>query len=143
MGHVRLTGAYSSHQWPKKENMATVIINGNRISVSGRGVTVVNGKVIVDGKDVTPDAKEIRIEVHGDVEHIEVDACNKIQVTGSVRELTTSSGDVTCGDVHGDVRTTSGDVRCKEVRGSVETVSGDVDAATIHGNVRTVSGEVR
>lgn len=104
---------------------------------------VVGGKVIVDGKDVTPDTRDIRIEVHGDVERVDIDACNTIHVNGAVGELTTTSGDVTCGEVQGNVHTTSGDVRCKDVGGSVQTVSGDVDATTIHGKVRTVSGDVR
>ncbi|WP_404667178.1 hypothetical protein [Roseateles asaccharophilus] len=122
--------------------MATIIINGKTISASGSSVTVVNGRVIVDGKDVTPDTKEIRIEVQGDIESLQADVCNSVSVTGAVKELTTTSGNVNCGDVEGDIRTTSGGVRCKDVRGSVETVSGDVEVGTIHGKVRTVSGSV-
>ena len=123
--------------------LAIVVINGSQINVSGRSISVVNGKVIVDGKDVTPDDKVIRIEVQGNVETLDVDVCAAIHVTGAVRELVTASGDVRCADVLGGVRTTSGDVQCKEVRGAVETVSGDVTASVIHGKVRTVSGDVR
>lgn len=123
--------------------MRSIIINGTSITVSGGGsLQIINGRVIVGGKDLTPDAKDIRIEIHGDVAHLEVDSCNQVVVNGTVGELSTSSGDVKCGDVSGDVRTTSGDVRCKCVNGSVQTVSGDVEASQIAGSVRTVSGDI-
>jgi hypothetical protein len=36
------------------------------------------------------------------------------------------TGDVTCGDVTGNVTATSGDVKCGSVGGSIRTTSGDV-----------------
>lgn len=123
--------------------MAKITINGNTITLSGSGIRIVNGRVIVDGLDATPDAKEIRIEIHGNVETIEADSCDSINVSGSVHDVLTQTGDVTCGDVLGGVRSTSGDIRCADVRGSVESVSGDVHANTIQGRVRTVTGRVR
>lgn len=105
--------------------MNTVIINGTTIT-AGRNITISGNRVIVDGKDVTPDAKDIRIEVNGNVESISVDACNIINVTGSVGDLSTQSGDVKCGDVAGSVQSMSGDVRCGAVRGNVKTMSGDI-----------------
>lgn len=91
---------------------------------------------------MTPDAKDIRIEIHGDVARLDVDACTQVVVNGTVGELSTASGDVKCGDVAGSVKTSSGDVRCKDVTGSVQTVSGDVEASHISGSVRTVSGDI-
>jgi len=103
----------------------TVIING--VTYTGHGsITVVNGRVTIDGKDVTPDAKEVHIEVNGNVESLSVDACRAINVAGNVGDLSTQSGDVKCGDVAGSVQTMSGDVRCGAVRGSVKTMSGDI-----------------
>lgn len=122
--------------------MVTVVING--ITISSRGtVEVKNGKIYIDQRDVTPDGKDIRIEVQGNVENLTVDACNRVSVKGNVGELSTVSGDVECGNVSGSVRTTSGDVSCKSVGGSVETVSGDVEATDVKGGIRTVSGDVR
>jgi hypothetical protein len=104
----------------------TVTINGITIT-SVRSINISGNRVIVDGNDVTPDAKEIRIEVNGNIESLSVDACNTIMVTGSVGDLATQSGDVKCGDVSGSVKTMSGDVRCGVVKGSVKTMSGDIN----------------
>ncbi len=105
-------------------------INGTTIISSGRGnVVISNGRVVVDGKDVTPDAKQINIEVHGDLQAINADACDQIHVTGSVGEVRTTSGDIQCGDVSGSVQCMSGDVSCGRVAGSVSTMSGDIRRA--------------
>jgi hypothetical protein len=102
-------------------------INGTTIMSSGRGnVVVSNDRIVVDGKDVTPDAKQITIEVQGDLQSIEADACDRIHVTGSVGHVKTTSGDVRCGDVTGSVQCMSGDVSCGRVGGSVSTMSGDI-----------------
>jgi hypothetical protein len=107
--------------------MNTITINGLTIT-GGRCISVVNGKIIVDGKDVTPDAKDIRIEVTGNVEKLQADACNSITVTGNAENVTTQSGDVHVGGtVGGSVQTMSGDVDCgRSILGSVSTMSGNV-----------------
>lgn len=105
--------------------MATVIINGK--SYSGNNITVINNKVIVDGKDATPEGKEINIVVEGNISDLNVDACNRVTVTGSVKKITTMSGDVEItGDVDGDINTMSGNVDCNMVGGSVSSMSGNV-----------------
>jgi hypothetical protein len=107
--------------------MNTVIVNGVTIT-GGRNITIRNGKVIVDGKDVTPDAKEINVSVNGNVERLEVDACQKITVTGDAGSVKTQSGDVdVTGNIAGAVQTMSGDVDCGgSISGSVSTMSGDI-----------------
>ncbi len=105
--------------------MCTITINGN--IYSGNSIVVTNGKVIINGKDVTPDSKEINISVVGDIEQLKVDACNKVSVEGSVKSISTLSGDVeVSGDVDGSISTMSGDVDCGHVQGSISTMSGDV-----------------
>ena len=103
---------------------STIIINGTVIS--GRNISVINGRVCVDGIDITPDHREVTITVTGDIESISADSCREIKVTGNVGKVQTVSGDVECGDVSGSVQTVSGDVECKNVGGSVKTVSGDI-----------------
>lgn len=103
----------------------TVTINGVSFS-AGRNISISNGRVIIDGKDVTPDGKEIRIEVQGNIESLSVDACNVIEVSGNIGDASTQSGDIKCGDVLGSVNTMSGDVRCGSVGGNVKTMSGDI-----------------
>lgn len=108
--------------------MNTVVINGVTIT-GGRQIVIRNGRVIVDGKDVTPtDVKEISISVHGNVDRLEADVCQKISVTGDVGNIATQSGDV---EVSG------------QVKGSVQTMSGDVDCGSIGGSVSTMSGEIK
>lgn len=108
--------------------MNTITINGNKISASGN-ITVSNGKVIVNGIDVTPDLKQISIVVTGDVETIKVDACNEITVKGLVK---------------GNISTQSGDINIEQsVGGSVTTMSGDVDCGNISGSVSTMSGDIK
>jgi hypothetical protein len=105
--------------------MSTITINGN--TYSGNSIVVTNGKVVISGKDVTPDSKEINISVVGDIEQLKVDACNKVSVEGSVKSISTQSGDVeVTGDVDGSISTMSGDVDCGHVQGSISTMSGDV-----------------
>ncbi len=106
--------------------MNTVNINGTKITGKGN-IVVSNGKIFVDGKDVTPDAKEINIAVNGNIETLEVDACSKVAVIGNVGSIKTASADVEIrGDVHGGIQTMSGDVDCGNIGGSVSTMSGDI-----------------
>lgn len=107
--------------------MNTIVINGVTIA-GGRSVSIVGNKVIVDGKDVTPDAKDIKIEIAGNVDRLEADCCNSIAVTGDAGSVKTQSGDVTIGGhVSGSVQTMSGDVDCGgPIGGSVATMSGDI-----------------
>lgn len=106
-------------------NMNSININGSTF-YGGRNITINNGRVIIDGKDLTPDAKNISIQVNGDVHEMSVDACNQVDIHGSVGQISTLSGDVICHAVSGDVNTMSGDVRCQNVGGSVKTMSGDI-----------------
>lgn len=106
--------------------MNTIRINGITIT-GGRSITVTNGRVMIDGKDVTPDAKDIRIEVAGNLERIEADACNSISVSGDAGLVSSTSGDISVGgNVGGSVSTVSGDIDCGAIAGSASTVSGDI-----------------
>lgn len=105
--------------------MNTIKINSN--TYSGNNIVIRNGKVIVDGKDVTPDSKEVNIVITGNVEQLDVDTCNSIEICGNVGDLKTLSGDVKVkGDVSGSISTMSGDVKCGNVGGGVSTMSGDI-----------------
>ena len=110
--------------------MNTISINGINVSgsFSGGSVVIANGKVFVDGQDVTPDSKNVRIDINGNVDKLQVDVCCKITVKGNVGDIVTQSGNV---DVEEDVR------------GSVKTMSGDVDCNQIHGSVSTMSGNIK
>lgn len=118
-------------------------MNINNNGYVGRSIIINNGKVIIDGKDVTPDSKTITIEIVGDIDNLSVDSCQTVKVQGDVNSLRTTSGDIECGDVKTDIKTTSGDIECKNIGGSVTTVSGDVKAENISGSVKTMSGDIK
>lgn len=105
--------------------MSTIVING--VSYSGNSIVVSNNKVIIDGKDMTPNEKQITIMVDGDVNDLNISSCNKLTVNGNVNELSTQSGSVNIsGDVNGSVKTMSGSVNCGKISGSVKTMSGSI-----------------
>lgn len=104
--------------------MSTININGRKFE--GNNITIKNNKVYVDGKDMTPEEKQISIVVEGDVLDINADNCEVITIHGEVRSIKTMSGDVKCGNVNGSVSTMSGDVTCGNIAGGVKTMSGDI-----------------
>jgi len=137
-------------------------INGITIeNVSGKNISIVNGKVIVDGKDVTPDSKNITIEITGDVGKLEVDVCKTINITGNVDMLSSSFGDITCKDVTGNITSSSGNIKADRVANGANSSSGRIEikgdltgnavsssgnisvTGNINGNVRTVSGDIK
>lgn len=113
--------------------MGTIVINGKKLHYEG-SLTVINGKYFVNGKEVTDwnelakDQKQVNIEIHGDVEKIDVECCDQITITGNVKKVKTTSGDV---EIHGDVD------------GDVESVSGSIECGNVGGDARTISGNIR
>ncbi len=114
----------------------------NGVDIVGRSVTVVNGQVFVDDVDVTPDAKNITIEITGDVENLNVDTCRQVTINGNAQTVETAAGDDRCHDVNGPVETISGDIKCGNVQGNVKTVSGDVECDNVGGNVSSKAGDI-
>jgi hypothetical protein len=119
------------------------MININNNYHKGKSITIINGKVYIDGKDVTPDAKEINISVEGNIENLEVDHANAISIKGDINKVKSGSGDISCGNITGGAQTGSGDIDCGVINGDVQTGSGDVNATTISGSVRTGSGDIK
>ena len=124
--------------------MNTINING--VSYQSKGnITVINGKVIIDGDDVTPNGKEINISIDGNIENLDIDVCSKLSITGDVNRLKTTSGDVeVSGNIKGSVNTMSGDVECRgDVDGDITTMSGDVDCGKVAGSIKSTSGNIK
>lgn len=102
----------------------------NRISINGvtytggRSITIVNGTVIIDGKQQA-------VPVNGVVE-VRV-------LEGSIGELTTDAS-VSCGEVRGNVQA-GGSVNCNAVGGSV-SAGGSVNCGSVGGLVNA-GGSVR
>lgn len=95
--------------------MATIIIDGRRFT--GNSVSIVNGRVIIDGKPqdgALNGVVEIKI-TEGVLGHLTCDAaisCGKVE--GNV----TAGGSVSCDDVAGSVQA-GGSVSCGKIGGSV------------------------
>lgn len=104
----------------------TVCING-KTYVGGKSISVQGNKVFIDGKDQTPDAKEISIKVIGNIEQLEIDYANSVTIEGQVGAIQSGSGDITIkGSVSGSIQSGSGDIYCDEVTGDVRSGSGDI-----------------
>ena len=110
----------------------------------GRQVVINNGRVIIDGKDQTPDSKEISIVVDGNIDELDVDFATSIDIRGSVGKLRSGSGDINCGNITGGAQTGSGDIECESILGDVQTGSGDVSVlGNVTGSVKTGSGDIK
>lgn len=105
---------------------STVTVNGKTIHVRGNNISIINDKIIVDGKplDETMDAKNITVIVDGNCNRLDacgdveirgdcgyVDCSGSCHIEGSVTGDVDASGSVTCGDVGGNIDA-SGSVRC-------------------------------
>ena len=118
-----------------------ITINGKNIF--GKNINISNGKVIIDGVDMTPDSKEITINVMGNIDTLDVDYAKEIKVNGDINKASTGSADITCVNITGGARTGSGDIECVTLNGDVQTGSGDVKSTTITGSVKTGSGDIK
>lgn len=101
-----------------------VTING--VEYTGRNVSIVNGRVIVDGKEQDQALQHpISVAVMGNVTNIDL-ASGKVEISGSAGAVTTASGDVHCGNVAGNVETMSGDVHCSAIGNNASSMSGNI-----------------
>ena len=130
--------------------MGINIVNG--IRYNGNKIQITNGKVIIDGKKIdTGDAKEIKIEVHGDIDLLDVDVCNYVTVDGNVGDVNVSQGDVTIkgsamdkvtnhqgninigGDLNGDAKNSMGNIKANgNIYGKPKTSMGDIKGEKIY-----------
>lgn len=104
------------------------MISVNGIPYHGNNISVINGRVIIDGVDVTSEQKVINITVYGDLQCINGEF-STITVHGNVTNgIKNGSGDISItGNVNGNIKTGSGDVNIEgSVTGDVETGSGDI-----------------
>lgn len=122
------------------DKVANIFVNNTKFQ--GTSIIVTNGKVMINGVDVTPDSKTINIKVEGNIDSLSSDICQTIAVNGNVGKLQNGSGDIECKDVNGDLTSGSGDIKCGNVGGSVKSGSGDVECGNIGGGVQTGSGDV-
>jgi hypothetical protein len=115
-----------------------ITINGK--NYEGDNVTVINGQVIVDGKQVSGEVPDtvLTIKVDGIIKELHSD--RSVRVYGKVEGDVHAKGSVNCDEVGGNVHA-GGSVNCNDVNGSVSS-GGSVNADNIAGSV-TAGGSVR
>jgi len=126
-----------------KIRMAIMTINN--VSHVGNNIIITNGRVIIDGKEVTPEnEKIINIKIEGDVNSVNVGYCQSLSVIGNVDTLGSTSGDIEVSGSAQSISSTSGDIQVEgDVSGNVSTTSGDVQiGGSVAGNVKTLSGDI-
>lgn len=122
-------------------NDSVITINGQ--TYIGNSVSINNGKVTINGNDVTPDSKTITISINGNINDLKVDRCVSIDVEGDVGSLKATSGNVNVtGDVTDSIQSTSGNIKCHDVDGSIKTTSGKIECNNVYGNATSVHGKV-
>ena len=94
----------------KMNSSSTVTING--VTYSGNSVSIINGKIVVDGemKDQQLSNMIVNVVVNGDANEVST-VSGDISVNGNVNSVSSVSGDVNVrGGVNGSVSTVSGDI---------------------------------
>lgn len=110
------------HDSYSEDKVASININGVDV-VGGNSISIVGGRVIVDGVEVNIDGitgtntREVLVRVEG----------------GTVGDLTTD-GSVKCSDVTGNVNA-RGSVNCDNIGGAVDA-GGSVNCDDVEGSVR-------
>ena len=112
--------------------MGNISINGKKYS--GNNISMINGKVMIDGKEVDKKSKKhefvIKIEKGAVVENIISD--ESIVVNGDCQNVV-SKGSVNCDDVKGNIKA-RGSVNCDNVNGNVDA-GGSVNCDDVKGSV--------
>ena len=96
--------------------MNRIVINGVVFEVEGNNISIQNGKVKVDGKDI----------------NVELGTNATLKVEGYLMNLTTDRS-VECGNVQGDVDA-GGSVHCGNVEGNIDA-GGSVHGSGVGGNI--------
>ena len=105
--------------------MSRITINGKSFTTSGNNITIVNDKVIVNGKVIESGLSGIvKIQFEGDLANLDA---NVVEITGNVIGKVDSNTLTITGDIKGNVD--SNTVNCRDIYGSV-------DANVVNGNIK-------
>ncbi|WCF11617.1 hypothetical protein NDS46_30185 (plasmid) [Paenibacillus thiaminolyticus] len=113
--------------------MNTIIINGQRIQVSGKSISITNDSVLVDGQPVKNDLSGIvQVVFEGDLGTLF--SSSNVIVNGNVHRDIIADGSVSCSYVGKNIDA-GGSVSCGDVKGNV-TAGGAVKCKNVYGNVK-------
>lgn len=94
-----------------------------------KSMTISGSKIIIDGKvvNIPTDYPSITINIQGDIERLEVEQCDKINISGNARRVKTNCGSIDVkGNIEGDAHTNCGSISCKVVEGDAHTNMGSI-----------------
>ena len=112
--------------------MNKITINGQTYTSLSGDVNIINGRVIIDGKDVTAaQGPELKIKVEGSIQNLKVDR-GSVEC-GDVGGDVDAGGSVSCGNVSGEVDA-GGSVNCGNVGKSVDA-GGSVNCSNVEGSI--------
>jgi hypothetical protein len=113
--------------------MASITVNGRKISFTGSNMTITNGKVFVDGKlmqGTEQNEKEINIIVEGNIDKLECDGdinnleCSEVNNVsvgnnlncGVIKEGASAGNNINCDNIYGNA-TAGNNIKCGEIQG--------------------------
>jgi len=99
--------------------MNKITIDGVSYDVEGKNVSVVNRRIIVDGKVIVDNIISNTVHIKWEGELAKLD-CTSCEIVGNVHGKVDATS-VVCGDVGGDIDATS--VKCGNVAGDIDAVS--------------------
>lgn len=117
-------------------NYGTIFINGTKYQ--GKNISIINGKVCIDGEFQKKVKGVVRIEIGGNLTSLRTDA--DVNIKGNVFGSVSAGGSVECGDIGGNVDA-GGSVRCGDVVGNVDA-GGSVECGDVIGDV-DAGGSIR
>ena len=110
-----------------------IVINGRKITTDGNNVSVIDGKVIVDGKTVANAEDNEKIEIFGDINgNVESDR-NVVVRNGEIAGDVNAKGNIDCKNVRGSVKA-GGNVNCDNVQQFVYA-GGNVNCDDVGSNI--------
>lgn len=119
--------------------MGSIRVNGK--TYQGNNVSMINGKVFVDGKEVDSGDSDQKVVIHcdGNLTFQEFQCSNSVEINGNVTGNISCHGSFTGHNITGDVNA-GGSVNCDNIGGSVKA-GGSVNCDDIGGNV-TAGGSI-
>ena len=107
--------------WNKRRNnsfYSTVTVNGKTIHVKGNNISIIDDRIIVDGKPLeeSMDTKNITVIVEGNCNRL--DTCGSVEVRGDCHYVDCGGSCKIAGNVTGDVDA-NGSVSCCDVGGNI------------------------
>ena len=108
----------------KKVGMAQIRINNQ--NYTGDNIIIDNNKIVIDNVVTQINDKIINISIVGNVDSLRVASCETLTVNGDIKTLDSTSGNIKCNNITGNVECISGNITTKSIGGNVKTISGNI-----------------